>query len=74
VYAKLLTKLGAVLATTNVGLDMEGDRDILYAKILQERETWHDRVCPVLLPEDSANLKSYPELAKHLQEWMEEAK
>jgi hypothetical protein len=60
VYPKFLDKLGSVLASGNIGLDTEGDRHLAYEKIPEQRSAWQDHVCPVMLPEDSPNLGSWP--------------
>jgi hypothetical protein len=61
---EFLDKMGAVLATENVGFGTGGNRDLVYENILEERASWQDHVCPVLLPA----------LLQHPKEWMEDAK
>jgi hypothetical protein len=74
VYPKFLNKLGSVLATGNVGIAMDANRDISYEKILQERASWHEQVCPILLTEDSIHLTNWRALSQNDQEWMDDAK
>jgi hypothetical protein len=74
VYPKFLDMLGMVSATENVGLDMEGNRDIVYENILEQRATWQPHVCPILIRTDNPHLSSWPALLEHCNEWMEDAK
>jgi hypothetical protein len=57
-----------------LGFSLNGNRDIVYEKILRERSTWQEQDCPVLIPEDSLSLTSYPMFAQPVQKWMEDAK
>jgi hypothetical protein len=74
VYPKFLNRLGIVLETGNIGLYAEGNRDLAYKKTLEQRATWQEHVCPILVPEDSARRSSWPTLGQHCTEWMEGAK
>jgi hypothetical protein len=44
----------------------------MYAQVLCEQDTFHDRCCPTILSEDDPILESWDETRGKHQAWMEE--
>jgi hypothetical protein len=74
VYPKFLDKLELILATWNMGMDSQDSRWPAYEAILTQSTAWRDDCWPITLPEGEGRLSQWPELARNLGEWIEDAK